>query len=124
MGEYQAVSRLSIETKQLFTPLIEVPEIGWDFENEVDSKTIDQHIKPFAKRVYEKWGTNICFIDFNLINPNERMANRVHPISFVFDQLRQRKCSAIPVTGIDRTNIYQQIVKKIDNILTYKENFS
>jgi len=112
-GEYQAVSRLPI--KSLFTPLIEIPGIGYDFENKTKVKTIDEHLAPFAKRVHEKWGRQPCFVDLNLIGSDERMATGVHPVRFVFDRLRERMCSAISVTGLDRNNVYQQ---EIQNVVT------
>jgi len=113
-GEYQAVWRLSNrEAKKHFTPLIEVPEIGWDFEKKKEAKSIDDHITPFAKRIFDKWGTSLCFIDLHLIKPDERMEDNTHPIQFVFDKLRELKCHALPVTGLNRDIDYQREVKKI-----------
>jgi hypothetical protein len=115
-GEYLAVWRLPIKSKRVFTPLIEVPGIGYDFENETEAKTIDEYLAPFAKRVHEKWGRQTCFVDLNLIESNKRMASGIQPLCFVFDGLRKRMCSAIPVTGIDRNNTYQ---KEINNVVTH-----
>ncbi|MBN1803997.1 MAG: beta family protein [Sedimentisphaerales bacterium] len=113
-GEYQAVWRLPKVTKQKFTPLIEIPEIGWDFEEGKEKKTIDEHLADFAlKKVYKKWGNSFCFVDLNLINPSERMANGSHPVRFVFDELRAMNCSAIPVTGLSRDTKYQQEIREI-----------
>lgn len=114
-GEYQAVWRLPDATKRAFTLLIEVPEIGWDFENEIEAKTIDEHLAPFARRVHRKWGRRTCLVDLHLIKPNERMRTGIHPVCFIFDGLREMKCSAIPVTGLDRDDAYQQEVR---NVLT------
>lgn len=110
-GEYQAVSRLSAQTRRNITPLIEVPAIGYDFESRTQAKTLDNHLAPFAKRVQEKWGRQCCFVDLHLINSTERMAEGLHPVRFIFDTLRQRHCSVVPVTGIDRDEAYQQQVK-------------
>lgn len=112
-GEYQAVWRLLDTTKHLFTPLIEVPEIGWDFEQGIEAKTIDEHLAPFAKRVRKKWGKHSCFVDLHLIGPDQRIATGIHPLCFVFDALRETKCSAIPVTGLDRDDVYQQESKNV-----------
>jgi hypothetical protein len=112
-GEYQAIWRLPIKTRRVFTPLIEVPGIGYDFENETQAKSIDEHLAPFAKRIYEKWGRLPCFIDLNLIEPSERMTTGIHPLRYVFDRLRERQCPAIAVTGLDRDNAYQQEIKSI-----------
>jgi len=118
-GEYLGVWRLPIKTKRVFTPLIEVPAIGYDFENEIKAKTIDAHLAPFAKRVHEKWGRLPCFVDLGLIGPHERMASGIHPVRFVFDGLRARMCSAVFVTGIDRDNTYQQEIK---NVVTHDKS--
>jgi hypothetical protein len=112
-GEYQAVFRLPPAIKRMFTPLIEIPEIGWDFENETEAKTIDEHLAPFAKRVHEKWGRQPCFVDLNLIGSDEQMVTGIHPVRFVFDKLRERVCPAIPVTGLDKNSVYQREVKNI-----------
>ncbi len=114
-GEYQAVYRLSNTTKKMFTPLIQVSEFGYDFEKKKEPKTIDKHIEPFAKRVHDKWGKLPCFVDLKLIRPSERMASGVHPVKYVFDDLRIMGCSAVPVTGLDRDKAYQQEVESILN---------
>jgi hypothetical protein len=112
-GEYLAVSELPNMTKHAVTPLIEAPEIGWDFERGKEAKTIDEHLAPFAKRVHDKWGRHDCFIDLHCIDPDKRMATGTHPVCFVFDRLREIKCSAIPVTGLDRDYAYQQEIRDV-----------
>lgn len=110
-GEYQAISRLPHPTKRTFTPLIEVPEIGWDFENETEAKTIDEHLAPFAKRIYEKWGVSPCLVDLSLIKSVRRMATGIHPVRFIFDGLRAKRCQAIPVTSFLGDTEYQREIK-------------
>jgi len=112
-GEYQAVSRLRAATRTMFTPLIEVPDIAYDFQEGKKPKTIDEHLNPIAKRIHEKWGRNFCFVDLQLINPDKRMEKGIHPVNFVFDKLRERKCCAIPVTGLYREKAYQKEIKTI-----------
>ena len=112
-GEYLAVSQLPHATKHAFTPLTEVPEIGWDFERGTEAKTIDEHLAPFAKRVHDKWGRHACFVDLHMIRLSERMDGGMHPVHFVFDKLREKNCSAIPVTGLNRDEAYQQEVRDI-----------
>jgi hypothetical protein len=92
---------------------MEAPEIGWDFENETEARTIDEHLAPFAERVHKKWGCSPCFVDFNLIGPDERMDTGIHPVRFVFDRLQDLKCSGIPVTGLDRDHAYQQETRDV-----------
>ena len=111
-GEYQAVWRLPDTTKHMFTPLIEVPEIGWDFGKRKEIRTIDEHLKLFVKRVHKKWGNFSCFVDSTLISPDRRMENIIHPVRFIFDELRTINSQAIPVTGLDRDEAYQKEVKR------------
>ena len=112
MGEYQAVSRLQDTTKSLFTPLIEIPELGWDFEEKKEKKTVDELLSDFAlKKIYKKWGSFPCFVDLNLIPSSKRMKNSVHPVSFIFDELRWLGCQSIPVTGLFRDGTYQREIK-------------
>jgi len=111
-GEYQAVSRLPIMVKENFTPLIEAPEIGWDHENSRQAKTIDEHLAPFAKRIYRKWGQQACFVDLGILAPFTGMESGVHPLRFVFDQLRTMECEAIPVTEPGRDKAFQREVKR------------
>lgn len=115
-GEYQAVLNLSAKTKKVIKPLIEIPEVGWDFEEKKNKKTIDQLLSPFAKRVYEKWGTESCFVDvMKHIQYTDRMSDGVHPEAFVFKQLRDKKCTAIPVVSLEKD---QQHLNEISKILT------
>ncbi|HYW80695.1 MAG TPA: beta family protein [Thermoguttaceae bacterium] len=111
-GEYQAVLDLSTTARNFITPLIEVPEMGFDFEKGVDSKTIDKHLEPFAKRVHGKWGTHPCFVDVLHIPSEKVMADGGQPVSFVLDKLRAAGCSAVPVTGLFRNSGCQRAVKR------------
>lgn len=111
-GEFMAISELSAASRERVTPLIEVPEIGFDFETQSNKKTIDEHIEPFAKRVVSKWGLP-CFVDLIHIPAGEVMADGSHPVTRVFDELRTRRCPATPVTGIARDPTYQQAISRV-----------
>ena len=111
-GEYQAVSLLPDTIKRMITPLIEIPELGWDFQERKEKRSVTQLLTDFAlKRIYKKWGSSRCFVDLNLIPSNGRMLNGIHPLRFVFDELRWLGCQAIPVTGLLRDGEYQREIK-------------
>src|SRR5260221_6243831 len=93
-GEYKAVSLLSNSAGDLITPLIEVSEKGFDFETWTDKKSLDEHLAPVAKRIRQNWPNRLCFVDLNLIPPYDLMRVEVHPVKFIFDQLRSHECSA------------------------------
>src|ERR1051326_5767886 len=111
-GEYQAMQSLTRDAVKTITPLIEVPEMGFDFETGTTRKTLDKHLEPFAKRVAEKWGRP-CFVDLNRLTPSCRMANGRHPVQFAFDDLRARACLAVPVTGLNRDEAYQSAIAEV-----------
>lgn len=105
-GEYTAISKLSDSARERIVPLIAAPEIGYDFETESNSDSIDDHLAPFAQRILTYWGKKPCFVDLVHIEPGERMQNVAHPMDYVFDGLRVRGCLAVPVTGPDRDVAY------------------
>src|SRR5439155_18185213 len=109
-GEYQALLYLRAHTKTDVTPLIDIPEIGFDFEKGEEAKTIDQHLDKFGKRLVDKWGKTWAFVDVGLIDKNERMQDGRHPLKFVFDDIRLKNGLAIPVIRLERDSAYQAAV--------------
>jgi hypothetical protein len=95
--------------------LIEVAEIGWDFETKTFKHTIDDHLAPVAKRIQDKWGRR-CFVDLNIIDPAERLSDGQHPVKFVFDDLRTKKCVGVPVTSLERDEYYNYAVSQAHSI--------
>ena len=114
MGEYQAILRLRDKTRRGLTPLIQIPEIGYDFKEKRLKKTLDEHLEGFVlKKIHKKWGDSFCFVDLKLIGFSERLENGIHPVKYVFNDLRTVGCSAVPVTGLNRDSAYQQEVKDV-----------
>lgn len=110
-GEYQALIRLREGTKSRITPLIELPERGWDFETQTEAKSLEQHLAPFAERVHRKWGDRPCFVDLRLLGDEVILADQTHAVDTVFSELRSQGCRAIPVTGPERDGQYQKTVR-------------
>ncbi len=57
----------------------------------------------------DKWGRP-CLVDLIHMPAREVMADGAHPVTRVFDELRTRKCSATPVTGLVRDQKYQRAI--------------
>lgn len=96
-GEYQALLQLPSDVSKQIFPLIEVAEIGWDFELKQDCKTVDEHLLHFARRVHDKWGRRSCFVDLCHIPDAMKMADGADAATFVFGGLQQRGVPATPV---------------------------
>jgi len=111
-GEYQALSRLSLNTKHILKPLIEIPEIGYDFEKCCDSKTIDEHLAKMAHRIEANWGYDPCFVDMHLIESSERMKSGQHPLTFIFDELRSKDIMAVPVVDLKQDSDCQNALSE------------
>lgn len=115
-GEQTALSELDQKIKNKMTPLIEIPPIDWDFENECPKKTIDDHIKNLSSQLKTSWNhSNTVFIDALQIcvDDEELMTDGTHPLEYIFDMLSKNEIEAIPVTGKGRGINYQKAVYSI-----------
>jgi len=99
-GEYQAVVRSTDEVLDFIVPLIEVADLGYDFEKRAAPRSIDEHLAPVAKRIHDKLGRRRCFLDMKHIAPRERMKDGRHPATHVLDGLRDAAVPAIPTFGL------------------------
>jgi hypothetical protein len=104
LGEYQALSRLDTTTKERVTPLLEIPPVGFDFEKKRLSKTLDNHLKDFGRRLKSKWGARYCFVDVKHLDANETLADGSHPLKRAMQLARENFCSGIPVVSLSSTN--------------------
>ena len=115
-GEYQALDHLSPGVKPQLTPIIEVPPIEWNYASELGVRTerkttIDEHVSRVPENIRKSWGTELrVFIDLLRVEECGSPANGAHPLAYVFEQSRKLGLQAIPVTGIGRSNEYQNAV--------------
>ena len=112
-GEYQAVSLLSSQARATIAPLIEIPEIGFDFETRQENKTIDEHLAKIDERVSGSWGLAPCMLDLRLLNSKVRMANGDHPLTHVFGRLRAVGAQPIPVVSVSSDAKFLSATRKI-----------
>ena len=110
LGEYQALSRLENTVKDRVTPLIEIPAVGYDFENSRTAKSLDDHLKDFGRRLKSKWPARLCFVDTKNIAASERLADASHPLTRVLKLARAEGCMAIPVVSLSSDTDYRQAV--------------
>jgi len=114
-GEYTALAEIDQDARSKLTPLIEIPQIPYDFVNEVPARTINQHLEKVTQQISESWGIKShFFLDLLRINPDERMENKEHPLAFLANDARQKKLKMIPITELDKDEEYQAQIKKIN----------
>jgi hypothetical protein len=106
-GEYGALACLPPASRDRLTPLIELPPIPWDFEEERPARTIDAHLKKVAQKIEKAWGPGrYLFLDLMWIAQTERMSDGKHPLEYVFASGRARGLAPIPVVGLLRDEDY------------------
>src|SRR5271166_4755572 len=91
-GEYGALQALASASRQVMTPLLEIPPIDWDYTMDRPKKTIDQHLEKIGEKIERAWGTGRhVLVDLPLWIPaSERMSDGGHPLEYVFTSLRGR----------------------------------
>lgn len=111
-GEQKALEELDPIVKQDLTPMIEIPPVEWDFENEIPKKSIDEHLSKVGETLEKSWGLqDSVFIDLNYIDATDRLQNGQHPLNFILQEARNRRINVIPVTSRSRDQAYQNEVK-------------
>lgn len=114
LGEFKALDGLTGEMKDSITPLLEVPPIPWDFEEEKPARTIDRHLRSFVPNIKRFWGVDHpLFVDMNFVPDSERMQTGEHPLTWVFDYARKEELKLVPITGIGRDTEYQDAVRDV-----------
>lgn len=112
-GEYQALMRLKPHVKDAILPLIIVPPVEYDFEEERPKKTVQEHIEPFAKRYGSKWGQRTSLIDLHESLEEAIMDSGSLVVTHIFDSLRSASLNGIPVVKVSHDNSYLNAIKSI-----------
>jgi len=113
-GEYGALQTIPREVKSRVVPVVEIPPIPWDFAEEQPDKTVDQHLQGIGAKLERAWGVEApMFVDLLWIAEDARMADGVHPLTYVFGAARERGLQVIPVTGLVRGDEYQTACREI-----------
>lgn len=113
MGELRAIRELASDVKSCLTPLLEVPPIDWDYENEAPAKTLDEQIASVADNLQKHWGSQRAYLDAYPVANEGTTASGLHPLSHIFNQARQLQLQLVPVTGLGRDPAYQAATHEI-----------
>lgn len=100
---------LSDKVQERLAPIIEIPPIDWDFEQDSPKKTIDEHLLGLGASLSVSWRqSRPFFIDLPYLEVSDRLVSGQHPLSFALEELRRDGLFAIPVTSSDREIEYHQ----------------
>lgn len=115
-GEQKALELIPIEQQNHLMPLLEIPPIPYDYVNEKESKTIDQHVENICEQIKNSWHVQRpIFLDLSLIEDKVNMENGVHPFVYIYENAKEMNIDFIPVTSLNRNTLYNEAVKEIIN---------
>ncbi|MGM8885736.1 beta family protein [Psychrobacter sp. 1U2] len=112
-SEFQALFKLEDEIKDFIIPYIILPPIEYDFAERRLKKTIEEHIEPMAKRIYDKWGSRLALLDFHDSLEGKVMDNGESVVEYVHNEALALGCELVPVVSFEKSNWYLVEVKKI-----------
>lgn len=121
-GERTALENLNPSLKEHLTPLIEIQPVPFDHQNEMFSKSLDEHLIKVGEEVKIAWNNKkSVFVDIDTLYHNEDFSDETlesgeHPLEFVIKAIEENETSVIPVTGIYRTDAFHSAVKDVYNI--------
>jgi hypothetical protein len=105
-GELGALFKTYNEVKSKIMPLIEVPEIPWDFVNDRPAKGATDHVTAFLDKLIDSWNAYYPIIIDTSLMDNQKMEDDRMIIDFLLSALHERNIQAIPCIGLDYTDEY------------------
>lgn len=111
-AEMSSLRELSGDVRKHLTPLFEIPPVPWDFVNDVEAKTIGEHLGQLPQKLASaSTPGSRTFIDAGALPDAVLMADGRHPLSFVIDEARRLDLQLVPVTSPTRPPAYQAAVR-------------
>ena len=100
-GEFDALGQLVSPQKERITPLVEISTLPWDWDNDVASKTLEEHLDSAVRQLASGWGIGLpVWIDTLWLDPGDQ-ANGKPALEHLFD-LARSEIVALPVGGPGR----------------------
>jgi hypothetical protein len=115
-GEFGALQTLAPEIRGAIWPLLQVPPVPWDHENDQPDRTIDDHVESLIDKIEGAWEEREAAVDLLWVSEVERLANGLHPLTALFAQARERGLRLVPVTGPERSADYNAAVREVTSI--------
>jgi hypothetical protein len=96
-GEFAALEALSSDVKPHILPLIEIPDIPYDYVNDLPAKSLDDHIAGFASRLRKCWRGAPLYLYLPRIGEQERLSDGRVALEGLLSDCAKQKVNAIPV---------------------------
>lgn len=112
-AEYQALLHLQDAIKDRIVPFIMIPNIEYDFEERRPKRTVQEHVRPFAKRFRSKWTTRPAWIGVDESIVQSPMDDGTHILAHIFSELRSFFGTIVPAIPLSVDKDTAQIVRAI-----------
>jgi hypothetical protein len=106
-GEFLALSKLDTVIKDSIIPLIElVPK--------PTTKGFEDHIISTLGYIQKNWEPHrVIYVDGYMIQDSGNLFTNIHPMKYIFDELRSKNFNILPVLNSNTGTDYKEIVKTI-----------
>jgi hypothetical protein len=112
-GEFDALRHTAPATRGRLTPLIEVVEEPWDWDDDVPRIPLEDHLERTVSRLADAWGgEEELFVELRWLDPDARTTRGSHPVEAFFTRARGR-LEAIPVTQLGRDADHQAAITDV-----------
>lgn len=112
-GEYDALKELDTDLKSKLLPLIEIPNIAWDFVKEQPATTTIKQIESSVKSIIKSWDKDYQFMVDAYLLEEDGTSNVINEI---ISKLHKEGFSPIPVLRVGLDDNYISILVRTNYI--------
>jgi len=110
-GELRALRGLDRSVTDNLTPLLEIPQVPWDFVEDKPSRSLAEHVDRTVANIAASWRSDRpAFLDFY---DTESAAVESAAVVRAFTKARDSGLQLIPVTDVSRPPSYQHAIKQV-----------
>lgn len=111
-GEQKGLENVSLLTRDKLMPLIEIPPIDYDYENDRPKKSIDDHICDVCDSIIASFN-NKSFIDLLWVESDTQVASGQHPLEAIINEANTKNLTLVPVIGFNRSQEYIDATQRL-----------
>ena len=97
-GEFAALEELKADVRRRIMPLVEVPDIPYDYVNERPAKSLDAHVSGIAERLRKSW-PDALYLDLPWFEKDEQLQDGRIALQAVLDDCSATRVQAVPVVS-------------------------
>jgi hypothetical protein len=111
-AERTALKNIPDALRPRFTPLFEVDCISDGDDSEASPELLMKYLEKIPKQIADSWGSRPFYMDLWQFDDSIQTDTGEHPIAWLLRKCKEKKLQAIPVTGIERSGIYQEAIAR------------